>query len=158
MRSLETKIDELAGWAREELAARRRTIDCLERQERAVLAGDRDALEEATRGLAAELGGQGERAARRQQLFGRLASEWRVPAVHLSLSSVIERGGATSRPLLQLRDELRAATADVLRRNRRIAALVRTHRRIVDDLIHVLVDSDEHAPRGAAGQLVDAEA
>lgn len=158
MKGLEKTIDELGGWARDELAARRRTIDCLDRQERAVLAGDREVLEEATRSLAAELGGQAERAKRRQQLFARLAAGWKVPALHLSLSSVIERGGELALPLVLPRDELRAATADVLRRNRRIAALVRMHRRIVDDLVHVLVDSDAHAPRGAAGQLIDAEA
>jgi hypothetical protein len=158
VKSLETTLDELAQWAREELAARRRTIQWLERQEAAVIAGAREGLEEATRGLASELGSQAERALRRQRLFARLAAAWKLPATALSLSSVIERGGASAQPLSSLRDDLRASTAEVLRRNRRIAALVRMHRRVVDDLIHVLVEADLRAPRGAAGQLVDAEA
>jgi hypothetical protein len=52
-----------------------------------------------------------------------------------------------------LRGELREATAAVLRENRRLAALVRVHRQLVEEVLAGVA-----AGAGVDGRLVDAEA
>jgi hypothetical protein len=154
---IQSRLNALVAWTQEELGARRRMLGWLERQERAVVSADSTELESATHGLAAEIALQGERGVRRQKIFGALASAWSVPAGLLTLSAVVERAGPAARGLADLRGELREAAAAVLKKNRRIAALVRVHRRVIEDVIRVLVDGVEGGPLSEAGHLVDAE-
>ena len=160
MSELQSRLNALVAWAQEELGGRRRVLACLERQERAVLASRVDELETATAALGLEIELQGERAARRRRLFGAFAGAWRIPVGALSLASIAERVGPAAAGLAAVRVELREAAALVLKKNRRITALLRAHRRVVEDVIRVLVDGavpDEGTARMSAGHLVDAE-
>ena len=160
MTDLRKSVNALLAWTQEEIGARKRILAWLERQERAVVDCRSEELEGATRGLATELAQQPERSARRRKIFAGFASAWKLPADSLSLSSIAERAGPTAADLVPLRDELRAASAAVLKKNRRIAALIRAHRRVVDDVIRVLVGGADGTGGAVApaGQLVDAEA
>ena len=147
----------LEAYVQEEIGARKRMIAILARQTQAVTRGKPSDLDAATRILERELALQIERSARRKKLLDAFAALWSVASDALSLSSIAERCGAGSERLLALRRDLRDATASLARENRRFAALVALHRRVVNELIGVLIGDDGAAPLSRAGTLVDAE-
>ena len=151
-------LNSLEAYVQEETGARKRTLAIVERQERAIVACSADELTAATRALEVELETQIERSKRRQRMFNAFAQLWRVPVDALTLSSIAERCGGAAQNLLALRKELRDATAELARKNRRLSALATLHRRVVHDLIGLLVDDESATPLATAGTLVDAEA
>lgn len=155
-------LNRLEAWAREEIAACERAHELLAAQEQAIVANRPGELDRATRELEALLLREPERGRRRDAVIAGLAAAWGVPARAMTLGSIAERaaaGGADCKRLARLRDELREATGRVLRRNRRVAALTASHRRLVQDVIQTLFRTDPRmSPLGAAGTLVDAEA
>ncbi len=151
-------VNSLVAYVQEETGARKRTLAIVERQEQAIVACDAQALSDATLELERELETQVERTKRRQRIFAAFAQLWHVPADALTLSSIAERAGNGAQALLTLRNELRAATAELARKNRRLAALATLHRRVVRDLIGLLAGDERITPLAAAGTLVDAEA
>lgn len=158
MSTLQALRNGIESYVQEEIGARRRLLAILERQERAILDGKSAELELATRDIELELAKDGERSARRGRLFTAAAAAWRVAPQALSLSSIAERFGDGADRLRALRTELRDATAELARRNRRLSALVSTHRRLLGDLITTLISADDTAPLSSAGTLIDAEA
>lgn len=158
MRDAGTLVMHLTGWATEELAAQHRTLAALERQEKAVLARDREALERATRAMAELLEERPRRSARREVLLAELAAAWGVAKRSLTLRSIAERHGAGARRLGELRTELRDGVAKVARRNRRLAALIGLHRRLGYEVLEGLFTGGHGHPLNERGTLVDAEA
>lgn len=151
-------LNSLESYIQEETGARKRMLTIVERQERAIVSGSALALEQATRSLESELGAQIERTRRRENLFAAFGSLWGISPETLSLSSILERGGDDCSRLAALRRELRDATASLARRNRRLAALMTLHRRVVHDLIGCLAQDDGASALSASGTLIDAEA
>lgn len=157
--NLRTLTNKLQACIQEELQARERTLELLTRQERAILDNRSEDLAQATSKLERELVGGVERGARRDEIFRALARLWSVPVNAMTLSSIIERLGSGAGGLSRLRDELRDQTARVVRANRRIAALTRLHRRLVQDVLGALFQEEVDAmPLAGAGTLIDAEA
>ena len=166
MKSVQSSINGLEAWVQEELLARRRMLAVLERRESAVKAARGVELEECVRAMEAELDGQARRDEKRARLFAELGAAWSVAPSALTLSSIGERaravaGGAAER-LLALRDELEQAGTNLVRKNRRVSALMNAHQRVIEELLGALVAiraGDASGARDmAAGGLVDAEA
>lgn len=154
-----TLTNRLEACVQEELQARERTLVLLGRQERAILENRSTDLAAATTALERELLAGVERSARRDQVLRSLGTLWGVPVSAMTLSSIAERLGQDGSGLRRLRDALRERTAEVVRRNRRIAALTRVHRRLVQDVLGLLfLEEAQAAPLKSAGTLVDAEA
>jgi len=152
-------INRLEACIQEELQARERTLDLLTQQEEAIVGNRSEKLAEATRVLERELLSNVDRSARRDEVFRCLGRLWGVPQSALTLSSIAERVGPGSERIRGLRDKLRDRTAEVVRRNRRIAALTRLHRQLVQDVLGVLFqEAAQAAPLSGAGTLIDAEA
>jgi hypothetical protein len=144
-------INRLEAYLQEELQARERSLVFLKQQE--------EAIAEATHALERELLSNVARSSRRDEVFQGLGRLWNVPASAMTLTSIAERMGVGSDRLRSLRDRLRNRTADVVRQNRRIAALTRVHRQLVQDVLGVLFQEEVEAqPLSAAGTLIDAEA
>ena len=57
----------------------------------------------------------------------------------------------------QIRNELREATARVVRQNRRVAALVGLHRRVNQEILELVLADEDSNPLRQTGALVDAE-
>ncbi|MFN0244672.1 MAG: flagellar export chaperone FlgN [Planctomycetota bacterium] len=150
-------LNGLEAYVQEEIGARRRMLAIVDAQERAILAGKSADLELATRDIEAEIERDTERSARRARLFAAAATTWRVAPAALSLSSIAERFGPAAERLCTLRTELRSATAELARRNRRLSVLVSTHRRLLAELIQTLLASEDAAPLAVSGTLIDAE-
>jgi hypothetical protein len=155
VRTVKALLNVLEHDAREETSAQKRRLALLERQVEAVKSNRSVDLESALADLERELEAQGPRDLRRLQALVELARHWSCDARALTLGSVSERAGDEGRKLGSLRGELREATAAVLRENRRLAALVRVHRQLVEE---VLAGVAAGAGAGADGRLVDAEA
>lgn len=154
---VQSLLNSLQAWAQEELAGQRRMLAIIERQEQALCANDPEGLAAATQALEPELAAQGERVEKRRRLFAVLAAHWKADPEALSLASIIERCGEQP-GLARLREELRRSTLELLRRNRRFAALAAAHRRLVEELVKALLSAGQPAPRRHGGALVDAEA
>lgn len=157
MTTTQALLNGFEAYVQEEIGARRRLLAIVERQEQAIVAGKSGDLEQATLDVEAELAKDAERGARRTRLFAAAAATWRVAPEVLSLSSIAERFGSGADRLRALRNELRAATAELARRNRRLSALVSAHRRVLADLIHALLANEDASPLTSAGTLIDAE-
>ena len=77
-----------------------------------------------------------------------------------TLTSIAERcGPGAAQDLSRLGRDLREVTIRLARRQRRVAALIATHRRVTREVIeHVLADEHGRNPFEDRGVLVDAEA
>ena len=156
--SIPRTLNRLAGYLQGEIGARRRTLALLETQEASIQANDPAATAEALRKLDREMSTNGENSRKRAQLIEQLATTWGVPADLLTLGSIIERGGPAAAHLAPLRDELRSITALVIRKNRRLGALIGMHRRVIRDVIEYVLEDERGAAMSGAGSLIDAEA
>ena len=151
-------LNQLGGYVQEEISTRRRTLGLLEEQEAAIRANDSAAMAEAVKRLERDMTTNADRSRRRGKILEALSAEWGVPADLLSLGSIIERGGAQAAHLAPLRAELRTVTAEVVRKNRLLGALIGMHRRVIRDVIECVLDDDRGAALNGAGTLIDAEA
>jgi len=154
---IQSLLNSLQAWAQEELAGQRRMIAILERQEASICANDPAALAEATSSLEPELAAQSERIDKRKRIFAVLAGHWSADPEALSLGSILERSGPQP-GLESLRTELRRSTTELLRRNRRFAALASAHRRLVEELVNALLQAANPSSDPRGGSLVNAEA
>lgn len=154
---VQSLLNSLQAYAQEELAGQRRMLAIIERQEQTLCANDPDGLAAATQALEPELAAQSERIEKRKRLFVVLAAHWKADPAALSLTSILERCGEQP-GLVRLRDELRLSTHDLLRRNRRFAALAAAHRRFVEELVNALLSAGQPDSRNPRASLVDAEA
>lgn len=155
---LQSLLNHLVAGVREEILAGERTLELLECQQHAVIARDHAGLSAATRSLAEHLATAPQRSARRERVLARLGAAWGVPASVLTLSSVAERAGAGAEPLLAERSELRRVTAEVVRENKKTAALLLLHRRVVREVLDLFLTDEDGKPVEGEGTLVDAEA
>jgi len=151
-------LNHLEAYTAEEVAAKRRVLALLERQGAGVAANDPATFEAAARSMEAELAGNVERSRRRERILGALSELWRVPAEAMTLASIAERAGTESARLRDLRSELRGLVADVLRENRRLAALIGMHRRVTRDVIETVLYEGHGTARDGSGGLLNAEA
>ena len=154
---VQSLLNSLQAWAQEELGGQRRMLVIIERQEQTLCANDPEGLAAATQALEPELAAQSERVEKRKRLFAVLAAHWQADPEALSLASIIERCGEQP-GLVRLREDLRRSTTELLRRNRRFAALAAAHRRLVEELVNALLSAGQPASRKHGGALVDAEA
>jgi hypothetical protein len=143
---------QLEAWAHEELAAQRELARLLEEQQGAVARNDGGALAASDGRIRDRLRSSAARDRRRTQLLERLASELGVARGTLTLGSLVARAESLGLPvagLRGLRGELREACARVLRLGRRLAAVARSHRALLDEVLRSL------APGDAPGETAD---
>jgi hypothetical protein len=158
VRSIQSLINGLESWIQEELLARRRMLALLDRQEAAVKAARGLELEQCVRAIEEELEGQARRDEKRVKLFAELGASWSVDPSALTLSSIGERAGPAAERMLVLRDELAQAGEKLVRRNRRVSALLNAHQRVIEELLGALVAIRGGDASARSGGLVNAEA
>ena len=158
MKSERSLLNHLVVCVEEDLAAHRRYVGLLARQEEVIIQNDAGGLLEATDALEVELRSAPIRTANRERILSRLARIWRVHRGSITLASAADRAGEGGDRLRALRQDLRTATAEVAQANRRLAALSTLHRSIVRGVIDTLLGDEGSSPVLAAGTLVDAEA
>ena len=142
------------AWLQEELGAQRALLAALERLDAAARSGSSAELERGGRELEAALGTAGARDARRTALLSRLGKELGLAPGDVALSRVSARlaeARLETHRLDALRAELRETLAAVLRAGRRLAAVARVHRGLLEDVLGLF---SERSP--ASGGLVDA--
>lgn len=156
--NLQSTINHLEAYLRGEVESKRHALTCIEAQEAAIQANDPAALERAIEQTAASYKKCEATSARRTKLLQDLADHWRIPVGVLTLGGIVRRLGKQAGELGPLREELRGLMAEVIKRNRRLAALIGMHRRINTDLMQLLVGCDSPEDVQAGGTLVNAEA
>jgi hypothetical protein len=140
--SLSKLTEALEALIRDEIAGKSRLSQEIGRQETALVSGSPEDIDVATRAVEMELARELDRTRRRDAIFARLAAHWSVSASVLTLSSIAERLGDGGRKLVALRADLRAAIADVLRGNRRVARLVSVQHGVVNETFATLLGVD----------------
>ncbi len=124
-------------------------------------AGDDAALLQASQGLDGELEGRPRRHAKRTLIFQKLGEAWSVAPGTLTLSSIVERAtrdGVDVDRLERLREELRDATREQLRRGRRLAAMARYHQGVLAELMEMVFGATSKAGPEGRVPLIDAQA
>lgn len=137
---------QIEAWAREELGAQRELARALEELERAACGRDARALSAAGERLEERVQAVPARERRRAQLLARLGAELGVAPGTLTLRSLAERArglGLAADGLQALREELREEVARVLRAGRRVAAVARGHRALLDDVLRALAPGED---------------
>lgn len=158
MMSVQSLINGLEAWTQEELLARRKFLELLEAQEAAVKKTEAQGLADSVAAIEKEIEAQGRRDQRRAKLFADLGRQWGVAGDALTISSICDRAGDAGRRLATLRDELAAAGERIVRKNRRVSALLEAHQKVIEDLLQALVAIQGGTPEARTGALVDAEA
>jgi len=154
--SIASLVKHLEAWTRAEIVGQQKLADCLMKQMEAVAEQAPADVVAATQSLDRELGTVAKRLALKQRILAGFEEHWGVPASTMSLVSIAERVGAEGAPLLELRKELRDASATVVGLNRKASALLALHRGLYREIIETLL-ADEHGnPLEQAGSLVDA--
>ncbi len=151
-------INRLEANLREEIEAKREALLVIKSQEEAVTKSDADAFDEAHGRSIVLIEAEARRAAKRTNLMGNLAREWQVADDALTLGSVAVRLAADGTRLCELRLELREVVALVIKRNRRLSALIGMHRRLNRDILTVVLGTEEGADPASIGSLVNAQA
>lgn len=141
-----------------EISAKQALIECIEAQECALRVQDPEAFTAAVARTEQELVQGRGRTKRREELLEGLAHTWGVPVNTLTLGGVARRLGAGGQALEALRLDLRQAVAGVIRRNRRLAALIGLHRRINTEICQLVLGCDSPEQVEDGGALVNAEA
>jgi hypothetical protein len=142
----------------EELGARSRTTEIINRQIKALRNKDREGFAECTTAMERELSSNSERGQRRAKVVASLAGQWRVAPTALTLTSISNRLGENGHRISSKRAALREAVASELWANRRLGTLMRAERQIVRDLLRSIYGEDVEKALDSAGNLVDAEA
>lgn len=158
MNKLPLLLRHLSKQVEEELEAQRTLAALLEDQEAAIVAGEPTAIVQAGRAVEEAMATAGQRARRRDVLLEGFANLWGVQPGTLTFSSVIERAGGSTEGLAKVRDDLRAATAEVMRRARRIRTLASAHQRLTLDILEMLFGAETEGNISDGGVLVNAEA
>ncbi|MBJ02696.1 MAG: hypothetical protein CMK00_07490 [Planctomycetes bacterium] len=158
MKSERSLLNHLESCVEEDLAAQKRLVLLLADQEAAIVSNDAGALALATEALEGELRLAPTRSGGRERVLRGLARAWGIHRSALTLSSVAERAKEGGERIGDLRQDLRAATAEVARASRRMAALTTLHRNVVRDVIDALLGAEHESPVLSAGTLVNAEA
>ena len=160
MKNVDTLINHLEANARDELAAQEGILKLLHEQERAIVEGKTELVAELAKRLQGESANASRRAGTRQQVLKAIANAWSVPVGAMTLGSIAERAGQRGDRLLHLRTSLREKASEVLRKNRRVAAVARLHHHVVREVIDTILtdESGSSVQENPAGALIDAEA
>ena len=161
MSKVASLINRLEANARDELAGQDRMLRLLEEQERAIVSGKSKAVIESTEAIETETQSGARRASARAKILRSLAAEWRIPADAMTMASIVERAGGQADRLIELRTALRTRAAQVLKKNRKLAALANMHRKVMQEVIDAVLASEldgEEVAVGTSGTLIDAEA
>lgn len=142
----------------EELASKGQALELIEAQEQAVASNDVEAFTAANEQLKKLVEADGRRANKREVLMRQLADIWQVAADAQTLGSVATRLGEDGLRLSELRGELRSKVAEVIKRNRRLSALLGMHRRLNRDILQVVLGAERGTEPTSAGTLVNAQA
>ncbi len=155
--TLQTLAIHTEAWLQEELGAQRAVLAVLERLDGAARAGSSAAVESGAQELAGLLALGGAREARRRALLGRLGGELQLPARDVNLTKLSARlaaAGIETQRITALRAELREVVARALKAGRRLAAVAKYHRGLLEELCQVFL---AEAPAGERN-LIDARA
>lgn len=160
MKNTDTLLNHLEANLRDELAAQQSFMDLLEKQERAIVDGKTETVASISEELQAVSSNAARRAGTRQQILKAISTTWSVPISAMTLGSIAERAGVRGSRLTQLRGELRDKASQVIRKNRRVAAVARLHHQVVREVIDTIFTEESGSPMQdeAAGNLIDAEA
>jgi len=157
MSRLLAERNRLEASLRDELAGQVQLLELLRRQEAAVVARTADDLVEVTASIESELSSAAARRLRREPILRKVAELMQLAPSSLTLRSIAERLGPEGVKLQALREELREATARVVRQNRRVAAVVGLHRRLNQEVLELVLAEEDSNPFERTGALVDAE-
>ena len=161
MSEVASLINRLEANTREELAGQERMLRLLEEQERAIVSGKSKAVIEATDAIESETQSGAKRSSARTKILQSLAGVWRIPVDAMTMSSIVERADGRADRLIELRMTLRTRAAQVLKKNRKLAALANMHRKVMQEVIDAVLASEldgEEVAVGSSGTLIDAEA
>ncbi len=156
--NLQSTINHLEACLEQEVAAKAKAITWIDSMENAIKDHDSTAFAEIAAQGSDICRGDDRAAKRRVSLLGDLANHWSVPAGTLTLGSVVRRLEGKGARLDGLRKELRQSVANVMKRQRRLAALIGLHQRINADVMKVILGCDSHEEVNQGGALVNAEA
>jgi len=151
-------LNHLEAYVADEIAGKRKALEWIEAQEKAIASNDAAGFEAATTGLKSLTAADGRSEIRRRKLTDSLAEAWRVSADALTLGSIAKRAGTDGRRLGELRTELRALVAKVMKRSRRLGALIGMHSRLNREIMETAFGSTEENKFEDSGSLVNAEA
>lgn len=161
---LEALVIQLEAVVQEELNAQARMLELLNAQKSAVALGGSPDVRRAADAIEGALATEPGRGRRRAALLEQLARHFGVRAGTLTLTSIRDRAaaeGVAIDRLDRLRQELRRATADVLRAGRQITAVARYHQGVMEEVMGILCAngaSQAGAKDHDRGRLVDATA
>jgi hypothetical protein len=142
------------AWIQEEVAAQRGLQAVLAGIEAAARAGTELSARSAE--LEAALASAAARDARRRALLSRVGSALGIPARAVTLgklAAALEQTALDGARLSALRAELRAVVAGTVRASRRLSALARYHRGLLEELAGLITGGG----KPESGVLVDAE-
>jgi len=166
MAPLRSLMNRLESCVAADLEGQRRIAAALGAVQEAVLRRDREALGASGAALEREVAGGRRRNAQRTTVLAALAAHWNVARPALTLRSVAERfgpgvlggpGEPGAERLLALRDDLRAASAEVVRASRRTFALLALHRDLLRETLELLLGASGENPLEVEGAILDAE-
>ena len=151
------RVNRLVIAIREEVASHEKIVELLTVQEGSIRNPAGEAFQAATLELEVELKRSAGRTARRERALAELAAELGVAPGVATIGSMVERLGADGELLAAERARLIDVGADVRRRNRRMATLVRLHRQVTRELIQVVLGPEDGGDVHEGGSLIDAE-
>jgi len=151
------RVNRLVIASREEVASHEKIVELLTVQEGSIRNPAGEAFQAATLELEVELKRSAGRTARRERALAELAAELGVAPGVATIGSMVERLGADGELLAAERARLIDVGADVRRRNRRMATLVRLHRQVTRELIQVVLGPEDGGDVHEGGSLIDAE-
>ncbi|MGD2016501.1 MAG: flagellar export chaperone FlgN [Planctomycetota bacterium] len=151
------RVNRLVIAIREEVASHEKIVELLTVQEGSIRNPAGEAFQAATLELEVELKRSAGRTARRERALAELAAELGVAPGVATIGSMVERLGADGELLAAERTRLIEVGADVRRRNRRMATLVRLHRQVTRELIQVVLGPEDGGDVHEGGSLIDAE-
>lgn len=151
------RVNRLVIAIREEVASHEKIVELLTVQEGSIRNPAGEAFQAATLELEVELKRSAGRTARRERALAELAAELGVAPGVATIGSMVERLGADGELLAAERARLIEVGADVRRRNRRMATLVRLHRQVTRELIQVVLGPEDGGDVHEGGSLIDAE-
>lgn len=151
------RVNRLVIAIREEVASHEKIVELLTVQEGSIRNPAGEAFQAATLELEVELKRSAGRTARRERALTELAAELGVAPGAATIGSMVERLGADGELLAAERTRLIEVGADVRRRNRRMATLVRLHRQVTRELIQVVLGPEDGGDVHEGGSLIDAE-
>lgn len=153
--------DQFQGWLVTELAAQRALSALVDRQLDAIRAGDAEGMAVLVAEVDQRLKDGKPHEIRRALLVERFAEGAGIARKEATIARILdvldERGVATQR-LRELRAELRDTIAELLKKNRRVTALARYHRGLLDEVLRAIAGSSgDAAAASGSGALVNAE-